>query len=229
MAEVKNEKGQTLAEFLAVYDPRIYQRPSVTVDVALLTDEGEVLLIRRADHPNIGRWALPGGFIEMDETLYESAARELREETGLKDILLYSLGVFGEVSRDPRTRVITAAFWAQAARDLLNVRAGDDAADARLFTHEVRILGEIGIPSRQHRAPDTGFPCTPCGVPLPEKAAGYALTLRQGDTRISAKLALGEGKSPILLGGTVNEGDEQLASDHALILFCALLASGKGI
>ena len=156
-AEPRNEKGQTLAEFLAAYDENKYRRPSVTVDMVVLTlnERGElcVMLIRRRNHPFIGRWALPGGFVEMDEELSAAAAREYdvlaaaigeilalslrsfeRQETGVTGIPLRGFGTFGAVDRDPRTRVITSAFYAVAPMGSIAPQAGDDAADAKLFT-----------------------------------------------------------------------------------------------
>lgn len=115
--------------------PDGYPRPSVTVDIVLFTlrnDQPHVLLIRRRRPPFADHWALPGGFIEMDETLEQSAARELWEETGLRDVALEQLYTFGDPGRDPRGRVISVAYVGviqpeQAA----GVAAGDDAADAR--------------------------------------------------------------------------------------------------
>src|SRR5207302_7854129 len=80
-----------------------YPRPSVTVDIVLLTREPRprVLLIRRRRDPFAGAWALPGGFIEMDETLEQSARRELREETGIEAAELVQLHTFGDPGRDP--------------------------------------------------------------------------------------------------------------------------------
>ena len=91
-----------------IYD---YPRPSVTVDIVVVTREPKprVLLIRRKRPPFEGLWALPGGFIEMDETLEESARREFREETGLRAGKLVQLGTYGDPGRDPRGRTISVA------------------------------------------------------------------------------------------------------------------------
>lgn len=116
------------------YDPAAYERPSVTVDVALFAtfdDKPHVLLVRRKGRPYAGYWALPGGFIAMDETLEQSARRELQEETGMAGVALEQLYTFGDPGRDPRTRVISVAYWGvletPAAHPLV---AADDAADA---------------------------------------------------------------------------------------------------
>src|SRR3954447_13631069 len=94
-----------------------YPRPSVTVDVVLATRESKprVLLIRRKKDLFAGRWALPGGFIEMDETLDESARRELKEETGVEAGRLDVLGVYGDPGRDPRGRTISVAYLARVS------------------------------------------------------------------------------------------------------------------
>ena len=114
-----------------VYD---YPRASVTVDIVVLTREPapRVLLIRRKHAPFEGLWALPGGFIEMDETLEESARREFLEETGLKARKLVQLGTYGDPGRDPRGRTISVAYLAQVTAAEAPT-AGDDAADARWF------------------------------------------------------------------------------------------------
>src|SRR5690348_13589260 len=112
-----------------------YPRPSVTVDVVLVTRERtpRVLLIRRKGDPFAGRWALPGGFIDMDETLEESARRELREETGMEPAELVQLHTFGDPGRDPRGRTISVAYLARIDRDQATATAGDDAAEADWF------------------------------------------------------------------------------------------------
>lgn len=116
------------ARFLAGYDASRYARPSLTVDVALLsTAEGALhtLVVKRAEHPGRGRWALPGGFVRIDESLEAAAARVLAAKTGLDGVFLEQLYTFGDPGRDPRTRVVTVAHFAlvdfarfaEAARD----------------------------------------------------------------------------------------------------------------
>ncbi len=101
--------------FLAGYDPARYDRPSLTVDVALLsTADGALhtLVVRRGEHPDRGRWALPGGFVGIDESLDAAAGRVLAAKTGLAGVFLEQLYTFGEPGRDPRTRVVTVAYFA---------------------------------------------------------------------------------------------------------------------
>ena len=109
-------------------------RPSVTVDVvifAILDEQLKVLLIRRKNPPFQGMWAIPGGFVNMDESLETAAYRELEEETGVTWDAAYleQLYTFGEPDRDPRTRVITVAYFALVRADRLKLRAASDAAD----------------------------------------------------------------------------------------------------
>jgi 8-oxo-dGTP diphosphatase len=113
-----------------------YPRPAVTVDIILVTRglHPKVLLIRRKHDPFAGKWALPGGFVDMDETLEAAAHRELREETGLEVKKLEQLHAFGDPSRDPRGRTIAVAYLAVVDLAKLNPRAGDDAAEAGWFS-----------------------------------------------------------------------------------------------
>jgi 8-oxo-dGTP diphosphatase len=139
--QVRDSEGVTLKGFLENYDPGKYERPAVTVDnlIFKMEDDGcSILLIHRGRHPAYGMLALPGGFVEMDESLEAAAARELKEETGLSGIPLMQLGAYGEVCRDPRMRIITVAYVAIISKDV-NVIAGDDASDAgfyRVFVHQ---------------------------------------------------------------------------------------------
>lgn len=111
-----------------------YPRPAVTVDIVVCTGRlSDVLLIQRKHAPFEGCWALPGGFIEMEETLEAAALRELEEETGVSDVALTEIGVFGAPFRDPRGRVITIAYAAVLEEPALNVRAGSDASAAAWF------------------------------------------------------------------------------------------------
>ncbi len=111
-----------------------YEHPAVTTDCVIFTYEDrklKVLLVRRGDEPYKGQWALPGGFLQNDETAMEGALRELREETGLEASAVGELGVFSDPSRDPRERVITIAFYALVKPS--EVEGGDDADEAAWF------------------------------------------------------------------------------------------------
>lgn len=113
-----------------------YPRPSLTVDCVVfgLDDEDlKILLIQRDLAPFEGRWALPGGFVHMDETLDEAAKRELREETGLHNVYLEQLYTFGAVERDPRERVVTVAHYALVNLRDHRVQAATDARSAAWF------------------------------------------------------------------------------------------------
>lgn len=117
-----------------------YPRPAVTVDIILFTfmeADLKVLLVRRAHPPFAGRWALPGGFANIDEDLEDAALRELNEETNISDIYLEQLYTFGAPDRDPRGRVITVAYFALLSTDQaqrIQLRAGDDAAQAEWWS-----------------------------------------------------------------------------------------------
>jgi 8-oxo-dGTP diphosphatase len=91
------------------------------------------MLIQRDLKPFEGRWALPGGFVRVDETLAEAARRELQEETGLKDIFLEQLFTFGDLDRDPRERVVTVAYYALVNLAGHDVLASTDARNAAWF------------------------------------------------------------------------------------------------
>jgi len=113
-----------------------YARPSVTVDCVVFGLDGadlSVLLIERGEEPFAGQWALPGGFVKMDEDLERAARRELEEETGLSLAWLEQLYTFGAVDRDPRGRVITVAFFALVKTLDQALAASTDARDARWF------------------------------------------------------------------------------------------------
>jgi 8-oxo-dGTP diphosphatase len=112
-----------------------YPRIDVTVDVVALAEVGHrlhALVVRRGNAPFEGRWALPGGYLEVDEDLAPAAARELHEETGIELDLddLRQLGAYGAPDRDPRNRTVSIAFLAELDEDP-EARGGSDAADAR--------------------------------------------------------------------------------------------------
>lgn len=123
-------------ETAETYDPTRYERPSVTVDVVIFTlMEGQlhVLLVKRKHWPFEGCWAIPGGFVQMDESLETAARRELWEETGVNDVYLEQLYTFGEPRRDPRTRVISVAYFALIRADQHPIRGSDETTDVRWF------------------------------------------------------------------------------------------------
>ncbi|MFO7538674.1 MAG: NUDIX domain-containing protein [Chloroflexota bacterium] len=114
------------------YNPADYERPSVTVDVVIFTlvdDDLKVLLIKRKNPPYANVWAIPGGFVRIEESLEEAAARELAEETAVTNVYMEQLYTFGAPDRDPRTRVITVAYFALVPYDAADHRPGDDAAE----------------------------------------------------------------------------------------------------
>jgi 8-oxo-dGTP diphosphatase len=116
-----------------------WPRPMVTVDAVVFSNTNgktKVLLINRGKEPFKGKWALPGGFIDMDEELEDAVVRELEEETGLKGIRLEQMRTFGTVGRDPRGRQITIAFMGIATEEQTKIKAGDDAAQAQWFDIE---------------------------------------------------------------------------------------------
>ncbi|WP_448545488.1 NUDIX hydrolase [Roseiflexus sp.] len=129
MADTADETAET-------YDPTRYERPSVTVDVVIFTlidRELHVLLVRRKRWPYEGFWAIPGGFVQMHESLEDAARRELEEETGVRDIYIEQLYTFGDPDRDPRTRVISVAYFALVRADRQRLRVSDESLDVRWF------------------------------------------------------------------------------------------------
>jgi 8-oxo-dGTP diphosphatase len=129
----------TQPETAETYDVTKYERPSVTVDVvifSILDEQLKVLLIKRKVWPYESMWAIPGGFVEMAESLDDAAYRELAEETNVtaEQVYLEQLYTFGEPARDPRTRVITVAYFALVSADKVNPQAADDAEDVCWFS-----------------------------------------------------------------------------------------------
>ncbi len=107
-----------------------HPHPAVTADIVVFTirdNQLKLLLIRRAYSPHKGKWALPGGFVNMNESLDEAASRELLEETGVSGVYLEQLYTFGKPKRDPRERVITVAYYALIPSDKMQLQAATDA------------------------------------------------------------------------------------------------------
>ena len=113
-----------------------HPHPAVTTDVVVFTIRQhrlQLLLIRRNGEPFQGRWALPGGFLDLNENLDQCAQRELEEETGVRGVFLEQLYTFGQPERDPRERVISVAYYALVPSERLDLKASSDAAEAAWF------------------------------------------------------------------------------------------------
>jgi len=113
-----------------------YPRPALTTDCVIFGFDGvelNVLLIERGIEPYKGKWALPGGFVRMDENTEDSALRELKEETGVENVFIEQLYTFSDVDRDPRGRVVSVAYFALVRSTDYEVIGGDDASSARWF------------------------------------------------------------------------------------------------
>lgn len=170
----------TEAEFLQGYDPTAYARPSVAVDLVLLgirAGRPAVLLLRRGEHPFAGHWALPGGFVGIDEPLDAAAGRVLREKAGIENAHLEQLYTFGAVNRDPRMRIITVAWLA-----LLN----DEAFAAALAANPALLPAAIDVPWAGESGGDVR-PLSPEGTPLPV-AFDHADILALAMLRLRGKL-----------------------------------------
>lgn len=209
----RNADGQTLEEFLESYDPNRFEHPSVTVDTLVFrhphdmktVEEGlELLLIRRGNHPGLGKWALPGGFVDMKEDTQDAAARELQEETGLTGLPMEQLRAWGEWKRDPRTRIVTVAYLALIEEGLV-AHAGDDAADAGFFA--VRFAAE-----KTERRDARLY-------------TDWRLTLTRADgVEVSALVRVGENEKALLREQSFEQLESNgLAGDHPCIITQALL------
>ncbi|WP_196811589.1 NUDIX domain-containing protein [Butyrivibrio sp. VCD2006] len=130
---VRDKNGLTEEEYLKNYNPDKWKKPSLTADICIITNDinnRKLLLIRRGNHPDLGKWALPGGFAQAGESIEETASRELEEETSIKmaasDLRL--VGVFSKPGRDPRDWTVSCAFLAEVDENKVKPIAGDDAA-----------------------------------------------------------------------------------------------------
>jgi 8-oxo-dGTP diphosphatase len=128
---------QSEQQYLKTYDPSLFEHPSVTVDILIFTVADKklrLLLIKRNTYPFWGKWAVPGGFLRMDESADEAAVRRIYEEAGVKNVHMEQLYTFSAVDRDPRTRVISIAYLATVPFSRLQYSAGIGADDASLFS-----------------------------------------------------------------------------------------------
>ncbi len=189
--------------------PHTYQYPraALTVDCVVFGyDEGElkVLLIERGLEPFKGRWALPGGFVRVDETLDQAARRELTEEAGLENVFLEQLCTFGGVHRDPRERVVSVAHFALVKLSDHRAKAATDAADAEwfpvsktpklAFDHGEILATALGRLKSKVRCEPIGFELLPSKFTLSQLQHLYEAVLEtELDKRNFRKKALGFG------------------------------------
>lgn len=208
---------ETEEEFLANYDANKYEKPSVTVDMLIFTINKtknknyralsnkslQILMVKRKDHPYKGKWAVPGGFSKIDENIKDSALRELKEETNLENVYMEQLYTWGDVERDPRTRVISVSYMALANKEELDVKAGDDAAEVEWF--------DVSYTLDKTETVD--------GV----EKKDYILTLKKEDTELSAVVRENKTINHNIIDikyEIIDNGD--IAFDHAKIIAYAL-------
>ena len=129
-----------------------YPKPAVTVDIVIFTimdNKLQALFIKRGTEPFKDKWALPGGFVKMHESLEQAAKRELEEETGVKEVYLEQLYTFGDANRDPRGRVITVAYFAliDSEKAKQKLKATTDASEAKWF--EISNLPQLAFDHKE--------------------------------------------------------------------------------
>lgn len=220
----RNEDGLTLEEYLEQYDPSKYKSPSVTADIMVfrytrfvrtIEDGLSILMVKRKNHPSIGLWALPGGFCELGEDLEDTAKRELKEETGLTDVPMELINTWGEVWRDPRYRVITAAYIALVDDSVKKPVAGDDAEEAEWFHIAIDIKGRSVIEKDGKKI----------------KRVMYTLTLYgPHNEECSAVVSVDENARGILSERRINVvKSSNIAFDHARFIVDGLLHIQRGL
>lgn len=204
-------------EFLKNYDASKFERPSVTNDVLIFTTEDkkeensrkvprkglQVLLIKRDEYPYKGKWSVPGGFVKMDESLEEGALRKLKEKTGIENVYLEQLYTFGEVDRDPRTRIISIGNLALISKDSIIYSENAENKETKWFWAD-KILKEKEVSDKY----------------ITKK---YLLTLKCEDIKINYEVV--EKTERTLIRKTTKsyrfleeESTEELAFDHCKIL-----------
>ena len=189
--------------------PTTYEhpRPSLTIDCVVFGLDVEqkdlkVMLIQRAIPPFEGQWALPGGFVRVNEALADSALRELKEETGIEKVFLEQLFTFGELKRDPRERVVTVAYYALVNLNEHRIAASTDARKAAWFSvsdpprlafdHERILEAALRRLKGKVRYEPIGFELLPKKFTLGQLQALYEIVLeRKLDRRNFRKKILG--------------------------------------
>lgn len=211
-------------EFLKAYKIDNYERPSLATDIVVFSLNSDtaieaksyeelhekqlsVLMIRRGEHPCMNEWALPGGFVKPDESVEQTAYRELQEEAGISGISLSQLQVFSEPKRDPRGWIVSCSFMALAEKKRLSLESGEDAIDAQWFDIQCKKLNTI---TEEMRNKNT-------------KQEQYSLVLTNDVTTLNAKLEVVTTVSLHNKNVKYNILDAQgIAFDHAKILAFAI-------
>ncbi|WP_338038112.1 NUDIX hydrolase [Neosynechococcus sphagnicola] len=170
-----------------------YPRPALTVDCVVFgldASDLKILLIQRRLPPFVGDWALPGGFVHLNESLEEAALRELREETGIEQVFLEQLYTFGRVDRDPRDRVVTVTYYALVNLDAYRIQAATDAQDVAWFSvaqlptlafdHDQIVAVALGRLQGKLRYEPIGFELLPKKFTLTQLQKLYETVLGQG-------------------------------------------------
>jgi 8-oxo-dGTP diphosphatase len=205
-----------------------YPHPALTTDIAVFTlREGRlcILLIERAEDPHAGAWALPGGFLRMDETLDACARRELLEETGVEASVLFPFANYSEPDRDPRERVISAAYLALMPFDRMSPRADSDATAFRwadlddlpplAFDHANIVEGAQKALRSRCEAFDILFGLLPAKFTLSAFQAAYEAVMGEPADRRNLHKA-------VLTSGLVTDTSETSRGRHRPArLFCA--------
>jgi 8-oxo-dGTP diphosphatase len=170
-----------------------HPHPSVSVDTIIFTlrdNDLMVLLVKRGRAPYEGMWAIPGGFVHIDESLEDAALRELEEETGVRDVYLEQLYTFGDLDRDPRGRVVTVTYFALVPFQAIDARAGSDAAETNwwsvydlpplAFDHADILAYAVQRLRYKLEYTAVGFELLPDGFTLSELQAAYEVILGEG-------------------------------------------------
>ena len=178
----------------AEYNPELYERPSVTVDVvifalSLAQEDLQVLLIRRKQWPYQAQWGLPGGFIQLDESLEQAASRQLEAKTGVTSVYMEQLYTFGALARDPRTRVITVTYFALVPYTSVKTafaRSEGQVAWRSVFDLEELAFDHVEIIEYAYRRlrykleyTTVGFELLPNEFTLTELQTAYEIILRE--------------------------------------------------